>query len=345
MADLPGKSIWCQRDEHDDCGGAPGCECSCHEEKLGKAVSHSRVEAYLQCQRKEFYSYGRKLRARTPGLALNLGTNLHAALEVLYSTVLAAGANKTAQRAAYPAAVDAMWEFVENLYSSGWEDDDRRAGVREILENYLKREPFIDREWADDKTPYQILAVEREFNFEYDPENGGSYPFVVDLIVFDPQGRMVIVDHKGLYDFYSTDDVMLKPQIPKYIASLRALGYKVHRGMYNMLRTRPAPKKSVRKAWEWTDSLDVDATPARVERTMTEQVIIANHLEDLDRLSPEDREQLAVRSAAGTDTCKRMCDFRDLCVAELRGDQTALLLKTQYETKPKRAHIEVSDEV
>lgn len=308
------------------------------------AVSHSRVESYLSCQRKEYYSYGRKIQSRKHGMALSLGTEIHAALEVLYRTVLEAGGTKEKQKAAYAGAVEAMWSYVDKRYEDGWEDSEKRASLREILTNYLKREPFIDRGWDSDKRQWLIFAVEKEFNFEYDPDTGSQYPFVVDLIVLSPINKIVIVDHKGLYMMYDEDDIELKPQIPKYIAALRSLGYKIHSGMYNMLVTRPAPKTSKRSPDQWTKTMPVLPTATRVIRTLEEQVEIAQHLQHLDTLDDDERELLAVRSAAGTDTCKRMCDFRAICTAELSGRSTTVLMNSQYEPKKSRDKIEVSEE-
>ena len=308
------------------------------------AVSHSRVEAYQSCKRKEFYSYSRKLQKKETSLALHLGTTLHECLQVLYSHVLSAGPNLDRQRKIYPEAVLLMWEHVDKLYREGWEDSEKRATLREILEGYLQREPFIDRGWDTDTRQWLILAVEKEFNFEYDPETKSQYPFVVDLIAKAPNGRLIVVDHKGLFGFYNEEDAELKPQIPKYIGALRALGYKIHSGMYNMLRTRPAPKTKKRTAKEWTDTLPVEATVQRITRTMEEQITNAYELMVLDEMEPEERDRLAVRTAAGTDTCKKFCDFRDLCTAELSGRSTAIMLKSRFEPKKKRDKIEVSEE-
>ena len=325
--------------EHEKCSGS----CICEHVKPS-SVSHSRVEAYLQCQRKEYYSYGMKLQLKKTSLALGLGSAVHECREVLYRHVLSAGPNLKRQRDIYPAAVEKMLEHIEKLYKEGWEDSPKRAPLRDILTNYLAHEPFIDNAWADDSRQWLVLAVEAEFNFEYDPENQGRYPFVVDLILKDPRGRMVVVDHKGAYDFYSEVEVDLKPQIPKYIGALRALGYKIHSGMYNLLRTRPAPVKTKRKPEDWTKTMPVEASPTRIERTIEDQLVIAGTLLDLDRVTPEEREQLAVRSAAGTDICTRMCDFRELCIAQLRGDNTAILMKNMFQLKPKRPKIEVSED-
>lgn len=311
------------------------------------SVSHSRVESYNQCKRKEYYSYGMKIARLKVSAALSLGTTGHALLQVLYSTVLAAGPSKAAQKAAYPAAVEAMLAEMDRLYSSGeWEDKPKRATLREIINAYLEREPFIDNAWSNDRRQWQILAVEKEFNFEYlpneDPEQAGRYPFVVDLIARSPFGKVVIIDHKLVYDLYNDDKVALMPQLPKYVGALRALGFPADEALYNMLRTRPAPVKTKREPEDWTRTLPVEVTLTRVMRTMEEQVEMAFELEELDDLDDEQRDARAVRSAAGSDICQRMCDFRQICVEQLRGGNTEILMRTVYGPKPKREPIAVT---
>lgn len=307
------------------------------------SISHSRVDAYLSCRRKEFYGYSRKLQRVETSTGLALGSAGHEALAVLYSTVLAAGTSLVKQRKAYPDAVKAMWAHVDKTYKEGFEDGDRRAPLRLILEKYLQREPFIDRTWADDKRQYLILAVEKEFNLEYDPENGGQYPFVVDLIVRDPEKRFVVVDHKFVYDFYRYEATELMPQIPKYIGALRALGYKVAGyGFYNMIRTRPDTKAG-RPLDEWSFNMDIQVSGQRVQRSFQEQIDAALELEELDELDEETRDRKAWR--VGNSMVCQGCPFKELCSTELRGGNVEVLLRSEYKVKEKRAHIEVSEEV
>lgn len=308
-------------------------------------VSHSRVESFLRCGRQEYYSYGRKLQKRDTSTALALGSAIHSVLEVLYSTVLAAGMSKKAQREAYPAAVEAALAHVDKLYAEGFEDSPKRSPLRLIIEKYLQHEPFIDNAWRDDDDrQWLILAVEKEFRLEWDPETKSSYPFVVDMLVKDPDGYVVVTDHKGVYDLYRYDDTELMPQLPKYIGALRALGYKVSgKGVYNMLRTRPDTKAG-RPIEEWALALTIDISSTRVQRTFEEQVTASQMVHELDHLTPEERDRRALR-VNNKDICTRMCDFRELCVEELRGGNTAVLLKALYEPKKKRPKIEVSREV
>lgn len=310
------------------------------------SVSHSRVEAYLRCRRQEFYGYGRKLQRVETSTALALGSAIHSVLEALYRHVLSAGMSKKAQREAYPEGVKKALARVEDIYAEGFTDSDKRAPLRLIIEKYLQREPFIDNAWReDDDRQWLVMAVEKEFSLIWDDETNAQYPFIIDLIMKDPDGYTIVVDNKGVYDLYSYDNTQLMPQIPKYIGALRALGYKVgNYGVYNMLRTRPAPKTKERPLSEWAFSMSFDVSATRVQRSFMEQVSASRMVHELDSLDPEERDLRALR-VNNPDICNRMCDFRDLCVEELRGGNTAILLKTEYKVKEKRAKIEVSREV
>lgn len=310
------------------------------------SVSHSRVEAFLRCRRQEYYGYGRKLQRIETSTALALGSAIHSVLEALYSTVLAAGLNKRAQKKAYPDGVKAALSQVDELYKDGFVDSEKRAPLRLIIENYLQREPFIDNAWReDDSRQWLIMAVEKEFSLVWDDEDNAQYPFIIDLIAKDPDGYMIVIDNKGVYDFYRHEDAQLMPQIPKYIGALRALGYKVgNYGVYNMLRTRPAPKTTKRALSDWAFLLSFDVSATRVQRSFMEQVVASRMVHDLDRLDPETRDLQALR-INNTDICNRMCDFKDLCVEELRGGNTAILMRTEFKVKEKRAKIEVSEDV
>lgn len=126
------------------------------------------------------------------------------------------------------------------------------------------------------------------------------------------------------------------------MGALRALGYKVgNYGVYNMLRTRPAPKTKERKPEEWAFAMSFDISATRVQRSFMEQVSASRMVHELDSLDPEERDLRALR-VNNKDICNRLCDFRDLCVEELRGGNTAILLKTEFQAKKKRPKIEVS---
>lgn len=320
------------------------------EEVEELSVSHSRVESFLRCARQEYYSYDRKLQKQETSIALGLGSAIHSVLEALYRHVLVTGGmNLKRQKAAYPDAVKAALARIEELYAAGFTDSEKRSPLRLIIEKYLQREPFIDNAWRDDadgdSRQWLIMAVEKEFRIEWDPDTKSSYPFIVDLLAKDPDGYVIVIDNKGVYDLYSFEETELMPQIPKYIGALRALGYKIgNYGVYNMLRTRPDPKTKARPLSEWAQFLDFKITSTRVLRSFDEQIVASQLVHELDQLDPDTRERRAIRTH-NKDTCQRMCDFRELCVAELSGRNTAVLLRSTYQTKKKLDKIEISREV
>lgn len=197
------------------------------------SVSHSEVESFLLCRRKHYYGYGLSLQRVSTSSSLATGTAGHQIAQAFYETILAAGNSIELQKAAIGDAIKAAKVKLDEIMVD-FEQDENRGTLEDIFFKwYLPNEPFISNGW-------RVLAVEKEFNLQYneDSDNPLTYPFVVDAIFRDTEGKTVVVDHKFVWDFYTDGDAELQPQIPKYIAGLRALDYKVDYGMYNMLRTR-----------------------------------------------------------------------------------------------------------
>lgn len=206
------------------------------------SVSHSEVEGYLLCRRKHYYGYTLSLRRVRESMSLSMGSLGHGMLEAFYAHILANTAlDDQANKDVWSNAVGKALTFYQQEVKDGFEQPDNRANIHDLFITYIEHEPLIKSGW-------QILAVEKRFSLEYDPNNQLRYPFVVDLIARDPHGKIVVVDHKFVYDFYSYEDTQLQPQIPKYIGALRALGFKVDYGVYNMLRTRKVSGPKMLKA-------------------------------------------------------------------------------------------------
>lgn len=196
------------------------------------SVSHSRADGYLLCRRKDYYSYTLGLQRVSEADSTGLGGAYHQCLEVLYNVIKAAGTTRKKQKAGWKSAVKAMHEHYLKLVKQGFESPDNRVDLKELLRRYVENEPFIKQGWL-------IMDVEKEFLLEYDEETHSRFRFVIDLIAEDPTGKIVIVDHKTAYDFFDHEMSQLQGQVPKYIAAMRGLGYKVHYGAYSQIRTRP----------------------------------------------------------------------------------------------------------
>lgn len=340
------------------------------------STSHSEVESYLLCRRKHYYGYARRLQRITESSSLAMGTAGHAVLEAFYGRILEAGDTLKEQQAAFEDALAVAEAEYLAIVNEGYEDKDpkRTTLYSALFEWYFPNEPLTKKGW-------RIFAVEAEFNLMYDEENGLCYPFKIDLIARDPDGKTVVVDHKFVWDFYNYNDSELQPQIPKYIGALRALNYKVDYGMYNQVRTRrimgdkmnkgdliealeskgfETDKKmlvkdlqemaekvgiSVYAGPEKTDmlyQLPLKPNSTRVQTTFMEQINTAHYISELKPLPLEVQDIRAVR-VANKMVCQS-CSFRDLCISELNGTNSNLLLKTEYKVREKRATFDLSQE-
>lgn len=292
------------------------------------SVSHSEVDSYLLCRRKHYYGYGLSLQRIRESDSLATGVAGHRILEKFYTTILEAGDTVELQQAAFDKAlVEAETEY-NVIVSEGFEEAARRNTLKNILFNedygYLYNEFFVRNGW-------QILAVEAEFNLLYDEDTQATYPFVIDLIVRDPEGITVVVDHKFSYDFYTPESTDLQPQIPKYIGALRGIGHNVGYGAYNMLRTRSL-KEPTPESNNYVMLLKPNAT--RITTTFMEQIAVATEIQALKELPLEEQEKRAYRTA--NKMICQSCSFRDICSTELMGGNVELMKKTEYKIRERK---------
>jgi hypothetical protein len=292
------------------------------------SVSHSEVDSYLLCRRKHYYGYGLSLQRVRESDSLATGVAGHKILEAFYRAILNEGQTVEQQQEAFYKGLDAALNTWSDLVKEGYVDGDRRAKLQDILFDreygYFNHEFFVKKGW-------RVLAVEAEFNLQYDDETQAQYPFVVDMIVQDPEGNYVVIDHKFVYDFYTPEATDLQPQIPKYIGALRALGHEISYGGYNMLRTRKI-KEPTPESNNYFMILKPNTT--RITTTFMEQLGVAAEIQALKELPLEDQEKRAYRTA--NKMICQSCSFRDLCSTELMGGNVELMKKTEYKIRERK---------
>jgi hypothetical protein len=292
------------------------------------SVSHSEVDSYLLCRRKHYYGYGLSLERISTSHSLATGTAGHRVLEAFYAYLMSLSDTAEGQRENFDLALDRAKIVYEEIIKEGYEDAPNRATLHDML---------FDEEWgyfANEfmvRNGWRILAVEQEFNLVYDTDTESTYPFVVDLIVQDPEGRYVVIDHKFVYDFYTPEQTDLQPQIPKYIGALRAMNYEIVYGAYNMIRTRKL-KQPTPDAMQYFMILKPNSE--RVLNTFMEQLGVAAEIQALKELTIEDQSKRAYRTANKM-VCQS-CSFRDICSTELIGGNTELMMKTEYKIRERR---------
>ena len=292
------------------------------------SVSHSEVDSYLLCRRKHYYGYGLSLERVTTSQSLATGTAGHRVLEAFYRHLLELASTAEGQLERFDIALKRAEEEYDAIIAEGFEEPSNRAQLFDILFNhdwgYFANEFIVRNGWT-------IVAVEKEFSLVYDEESDSKYPFVVDLVVRDPKGDYVVIDHKFVYDFYTPAQTDLQPQIPKYIGALRALDYQIAYGAYNMLRTRKLKTPA-------SDSMQyfmmLKPNPDRVLNTFMEQLGVAAEIQALKELSIEDQDKRAYRTANKM-VCQS-CSFREICSTELMGGNTELMLRTEYKIRERR---------
>lgn len=203
---------------------------------MSTAISHSRVESYLSCRRKDWYGYqypteeGRGIRRQETSDSLALGTAFHRIAAVYYQAIMD-GAERNV------AVFKAQGEH-EKIIEEGFEDrGGNYATLDEVMQRWIENERFSE--------DYEILGVEMEFNLGLEE---GEFPFVVDLLIRDRRGLIYAVDHKTGYYLYTPEQVELMPQLPKYVGALRALGYNVAGGIYQVVRTQKISGEKMLKA-------------------------------------------------------------------------------------------------
>lgn len=172
---------------------------------LKKTVSHSEIESFLACERKHFYQYGMKLSSIAPSEALSRGTFGHAALEVAFKHRLETGASL---EDSMDVAIAWVSEQLTNFDVMGF-----APAITKCLLNFKKVKGLAD---------FDVLAVEMR---ETAPmAENMEMSLVIDLIVQDKAGKIGVIDHKFLANFYYGDQTELMPQLPRYIIALRNLG-------------------------------------------------------------------------------------------------------------------------
>ena len=292
------------------------------------SVSHSEVDSYLLCRRKHYYGYGLSLERVSTSHSLATGTAGHRILEAFYGHLLDLAATPQAQLERFDLGMEKAKKEYDAIVQEGYEDAPNRASLYEIFFNedwgYFANEFLVRKGWT-------VLAVEEEFSLVYDEENGSSYPFVVDMIVRDPEGNFVVIDHKFVYDFYTPEQTDLQPQIPKYIGALRAMNYEISYGAYNMVRTR---KLKTPDSSSMNYFMILKPNTDRVLNTFMEQLGVAAEIQALKELSIEEQSSRAYRTANKM-VCQS-CSFRNVCSTELMGGNTELMIKTEYKIRERR---------
>jgi CRISPR/Cas system-associated exonuclease Cas4 (RecB family) len=283
-------------------------------------ISHSEVDQFLTCERKHYYAFGQiipgqedtGLESKHLSDGLYRGTLGHAALEALYKTLSEGHGYDKAK-----SNLDAV--LTDELVST----PERSELIMSLM---IVLNAYCDYYYLEDTQEWEYIAVEEEFRYEVDDDI--IFPFKPDMIRRHRKTQQVqVVDHKFLQRLYGPSIIGIQPQLPKYVGSLRRMGYDVKDGVYNLishsvLKTRPyvADNSTMRR-------VPLKLTNQRIARSLNEQHEAVRQIAEL-KADPESWPDKVLRTA-NSFNCQN-CPFLDLCVADLNGEDTTVMLRHEF---------------
>lgn len=290
-------------------------------------VSHSEAESYLRCERAHYYGYILEIQRRETSDSLARGTIGHSALEIYFKSMKAMKEAEPNRLKHQDLVELAKHEVKKFLIEQFLENPTLAAEVQETLTYFFQADRF--KGW-------DILSVEDDYMFEVDETL--QMPYKPDLIAMDPEGKIWLIDHKFVYDFFTARDAELQPQLAKYAFALRKMGKRVDKIGYHSLRYRRIKESTVENR---NSLLEFPLSDARATETMREQVFLSRRLQERKQLPLAVASNTAMR-AANKMVCNN-CSFRSLCLAELNQTNPQLVLDSEY-VKRERIEYEGIDE-
>lgn len=278
--------------------------------KVRTTVSHSEVESFLRCNRAHYYGYILEIQRRATSDSLARGTIGHMFLEVYFKAML-----EMQESLPYSDRVEFAKACVNKVMIEAFMlNPELAAQAKDAFDWFLKADPF--KFW-------EVISVEQDFMF--DLADDLQFPFKPDLIIKDLEGKVWLIDHKVVYDFYTPRDAELQPQLAKYYFFLRTMGIHIDKVGYHSLRWRSLKENTV----ENRNSLfGFDMPKDRASNTFREQVAVAKELQRRKALPLAEASAIAYR-VANKMVCNN-CQFRSICIAEQNNDKPQLVLDSEY---------------
>lgn len=278
--------------------------------KVRTTVSHSEVESFLRCNRAHYYGYILEIQRRATSDSLARGTIGHMFLETYFKAMLEMQGSLP-----YNDRVEFAKACVNKVMIEAFMlNPELAAQAKDAFDWFLKADPF--KFW-------EVISVEEDFMFELSDDL--QFPFKPDLIIKDLEGKVWLIDHKVVYDFYTPRDAELQPQLAKYYFFLRTMGIHIDKVGYHSLRWRSLKENTV----ENRNSLfGFDMPKDRASNTFREQVAVSKELQRRKALPLAEANVIAYR-VANKMVCNN-CQFRSICIAEQNNDKPQLVLDSEY---------------
>lgn len=314
-------------------------------------ASISKINCANDCLRKYKYKYIDEIEKILKSVKPQLGVIGHQSLEHYFK-----GGDWTTPIAAYEVELRKLMEEEQALYAHIPTELYRM--IRGYLQYWKKRDSGIE-----------VLAVEKQFSIK--TPGGNEYEGIIDLIFKDAEGVWVC-DHKFVKAIPNEAVRYLDAQTNLYFTAAEQLGYEPTGVVFDYVRTKPPTTPKVNKDGKISKAAcDTDVAtylgvirsagldpndymdkleelklnvfykrsrvprPAKLaENVMKDFDDTCRLLNILDSVRTKALSSLYPRSM-GMD-CSWKCEYKDLCFAELAGQNVSYLLASDYQPKSKR---------
>lgn len=288
-------------------------------------MSHSEAEAFATCPRKHFYGYGMRISRNKVSDALALGSIGHAWLAKYFTAVHYMGGWDKVD------VMDIVTPETQILMAQGTDPAIIQKLVR-IFVAFKNENPFLD---------YKVLAVEGTFETKI-TDDFWFAPFIIDLVIQHKVTKKIyVVDHKFNKDFFKPWDLELMPQIPLYIGGLRQNGFNIEGGFYHVLRKGFGVKATDKDIIQF---VPLDPSDARIKNTFIDHIKHNQNIRLLRSLPLEEWANHPLVTRVNNNMICGHCQFKSICVGDLNGHSTSLLLKTEYSVKDAEQDYVIEDE-
>jgi hypothetical protein len=265
-------------------------------------ISNSEAKSFLDCERRHFYSFRKGIKPTTYSKALTRGIVGHEALEAFYK------AKQKGLDAVH--CVADMMDVLDKAIRETPEFSPEFEQLRLVLVRYA--DYYWDEPWKilEVESSHDMPILENSIAIKY----GLRLDLLVEITAGRDKGQIVIVDHKFVYDFFTSRELEMNTQQVKYIKTLRANGIPVRKAILNQIRYRqlksPKPGMLFRRSSIYTSEKEA-------ERFLHEFKKVALEIDYLSGLT-EDEHKEASKMHIDKNTCGS-CAYQPLCKLYLEG--------------------------
>lgn len=308
-------------------------------------ISHSKAKVGRRCQMAYYYKYMLRLRKKAKSRPLMIGSLVHESIESYIKTGSYLGKFK---------------EFREQTFTKlNVEEQALNADILDLCK-------ILVRGWVNrwNEGPYEMIWVEKEFEVEIEP--GVFFIGKIDGRCREKaNGREWLIEHKTCKKMPGEDVRMYDVQTPLYTSVLPDIDEPPVVGcVWDYVRTKMPAVPELLKSGVLSSRKNIDTIPEVFMREINRHGLNpAGYMDTIKSLSDDSfyrripynvsraqskrlREELIITThylqdlETKSDFCRNLtrdcgwCDYKDLCYAELRGDDTSYMLKHDFEVRP-----------